>query len=157
MAKKISLRSAILSLLIAYKYIINTMRIWLAIFLISYQGKISSIAFYLENIEFIEESHSLLKLILKLYQFKNTAVILFAITIFALSLSEIIFVTAIIRKGRWGIIGLIITSFLWLPLEIMLILKFFTLTKFSFFAINLLIIIFLINLLRKKRGLKHRS
>ena len=154
MSKKLSLRNAILSLLIAYKYIINAMRIWLAIFLFFYQGKISSIALYLENIDFIEESHTLLKLILKLYQFKSTAIILFAITIFALSLSEIIFVTGIARKRRWGILGLIVTSFLWLPLEIIVILKFFTFTKFSIFAINLLIIIFLINLVNKRRKLR---
>lgn len=157
MSKKFSLQNLALLFLLMYKYVINTARIWLSLLIILYKGNLSPIGTYLENIKFVEESNMLLKLVSKIYNFSDASVIIFSITILVLSIFEIAFITAIARKKRWGILGLIATSFFWLPLEIILILKFFTLTKFSYFAINLLIIVFLITLLRKRRRLKRGS
>ena len=151
MSKKISLQNLALPFLLTYKYVINTARIWLSLLIIVYRGNLSPIGAYLKNIKFIEESQILLELISKIYNFSNSSVVIFAAAILALSIFEIVFITTIIRKGRWGIIGLIVTSFFWLPLEIIIILKFFTLTKFSYFAINLLIILFLITLLKRRK------
>ena len=152
MSKKIALQNLALSFLLIYKYIINTTRIWISLLIIVYKGNLLQIGAYLENIKFIEESQILLNLISKIYNFSNTSVIIFCAAILALSIFEIIFTTGIINKKRWGVLGLIITSFLWLPLEIILILKFFTLTKISYFAINILIILFLIKILKRRKS-----
>ncbi|MEK6844458.1 MAG: DUF2127 domain-containing protein [Nanoarchaeota archaeon] len=154
MSKKITLQNLALSFLSIYKYVINTTRIWLSLFIIVHKGNLLPIGAYLENIKFIEESQILLELISKIYNFSNTSVIIFCAAMLSLSIFEIVFITGIINKKRWGVLGLIITSFFWLPLEIILILKFFTLTKISYFAINLLIILFLIKLLKKRRKSK---
>lgn len=134
--------------LIAYKYLINTARIWIAMLFLFYRGNLTKIAFYLGNVEIVESSKFLLQLLFRLEQFRTMSVILFAMIFTVISMAEIVFITALLRKRKWGLIGLIIVSALWLPFEIVLFTAFFSITKLTIFAINIFILLFLIHFLR---------
>lgn len=67
-----------------------------------------------------------------------TAVLAFSLIF--LSVIEIIFGVALIKKKKWGLWGLFITTLAWIPLEIFFISKFITVSKTIEIIINAILI-----------------
>ncbi len=146
------IQSIILYLLVYYNYILNVFIIWTALILLIYRGNTLSVSFYFQSLGFIEHSQIMTHAISRLEQFGGISVQIFAVFILMLATIEVVFLTAILRKRKWGVVGFMVCSLIWLPIQIRLVLRFFSVTKFSLFIINLFILGFLVNLIRNRNA-----
>jgi uncharacterized membrane protein len=80
-----------------------------------------------------------------------------AFSLLILSLAEIFFIIQLLRRKRWGAIGFLAVSILWIPIELLFVSKFVLISRTISFIIEALIIIFLFNILRNSHGYFEKS
>jgi hypothetical protein len=74
-------------------------------------------------------------------------IILFAVSLIAISLIELVFSTVLLLGKRYGAVGLFITSIFWIPVEILFVSKFLLLQKTLIIIIDILILLALARIL----------
>ena len=148
------LKAVFLYFIVYYNYFLNLLIIWIALIIILYQGDTSPLSLYLQSFSFIEKSSLLTGIVIQLAQFGGNKIVAFMTTMLILAMIEIVFLTAIVQKRRWGIIGFTCSSVIWLPIQIKIIVSFFSITKFSILLINILVILFLLSLIKSGIYLK---
>lgn len=130
-----------------YKIIINFLRIILGLLIIKFGFNIS---LGIETIKNISDNNFIILYIFSYIRSSSLLyTVLLALTLISFSIIEIIFVVVLINRKRWGAIGLFVTGFLWIPVEILFITQFLVVSKISAFIIDLLILYLLYRLLFK--------
>lgn len=142
------LKALILYFIVYYNFFLNLLIIWVSLIIIMYSGDTSPLSLYLHKFSFIEKSSFLTGIVFRLAQLSGEKTVAFMTLMLILAMIEIVFLTAIVQKKRWGIIGFTCSSVIWLPIQIKIIISFFSITKFSVFLINILVILFLLSLIK---------
>jgi len=137
-------------LVIVYKYIVNTLGFILGVILLCFRGDLIALSRLFDG-EHIAQL--LINMDLRYYRFHmkeiDALLIGFGILLVIFALLELVCTTALLYRKKWGAIGLIVVSALWLLIDIFFIIKIFTFTKFVFIIINILIIVFLVKLVHQ--------
>ena len=141
-----------LGLMSGYKIAISLPRIILGLLIIFFGFNLPAVARFILT-ESAEHKGIALSYVYKhLLIPPERLIAIFALSLIILSVLEIMFSIAMMYRKKWGVEGLIVTSILWIPLEIMLVSKFFVLSKTWTIILNLIILWLLFDLL-----IKHKS
>jgi uncharacterized membrane protein len=75
-----------------------------------------------------------------------------AFSLIILSLAEIFFIIQLLRRKKWGAIGFLVISILWIPVELLFVSKFILVPRTITLIIEIIIIIFLFRIIRNSHG-----
>jgi hypothetical protein len=135
-----------------YKITISLIRIILGFIIIYFGFDLHKTITFLFGRGFLGFEKILLNLIIIHQEHINIVfTIILAISIISISILDIIFSIALVKVKKFGAIGLLITSILWIPVEILFVSKFLATPKIITILINLIIIITLIKIIFPKK------
>jgi len=125
-----------------YKFSINFARIILGLFLFNFKCNIPNIQDYILGIN--EIPIFITRLIDKhVAHAPPPLTCLLASLIIILSAIELVFVTSFLLRRRWGAIGFLVISVLWIPVELLVVSQFLAVSKILAIIIDIIIIYFL--------------
>lgn len=75
-----------------------------------------------------------------------------AISLILLSVSEVLFLTGLLARKKWGAIGMFIMQFVWVPIDLLIVSKLFLFSKIIMVTLWLIILGFMIKLLISPKG-----
>jgi len=133
-----------------YKFAINSLRILLALVIFNFSCDIVKLTNYVCSSRFLKPEGFITDFLGNhIFPASPPLVFFLASVLLLFSLSELVFVVALLFRKRWGAIGFFIISILWIPVELLLISKFLLVPKLITLLIDILIIGFLFYILRK--------
>lgn len=140
--------------LVIYKLFVNFLRISLSIIILSFGLNLDRITrFFFGSHIIYNPDHKIINYLVELVHFPSrTLTLILALSVLTISVIELLFVFGLALRRRWAAVGLLVIAILWIPVELLFISKFLTVSKLISLVIDFIIIFFLARLLVNSHG-----
>lgn len=148
-----------IGLISGYKILVNSLRIILGTLIIYFRGNIRQLVLFVFKNEIKHEPGDFLFNFVYVHLKNQTPqlAILLALMLIIFSILEIIFSISLLYRKKSGAIGLFVTSFLWIPVEILFVSRFLFIHKIVAIIIDAIILLALFKIIHKFKRISGKS